>query len=596
MPFIDLSPLMSQQLIPFTLDKKAAKFLYECKKPKLLPPSSASMKIAKDEYVFSHQLIKSAENQWHVLEPEPIGKGEFGVSYKASFKITLTKEKHNYQAEVSATDEIAKIQRVGMRQISHQELVESAVHEAYYQRQQHVRVSSVINTLQEVITVVDNCGISFDKLLPFKPGDLLFPFMKRVDIALHIANEMFILQQRDMVHCDLKPSNICYKEIPADPQRGIPPGQFQIIFIDFGLARKQAYPSDVVVGTLGYMAPEVLHRGEYSYASDMYSLAGIFAELFGCKDTLRLKEQYSLATLLVEAPYCLDGMFADYDLSAVDPYLLEDIHTLINQMQAKNPEQRPTINEVSKFFTSLRARMDAYVKFCADWLSLTEEFKRLEGYYLDWHFLKERHVLQPNTVNRFNSTGPENSLYNRAMIRSMEEIYQQLAPLAKKPKSHYALARQLINDNRLVDIEGADCPYPQLGEVITTLKAENQKLQAALNCFNRHAQSLGDENKFRGSNSSGISHILKILNSDKSPIEKLCELKAFGQQKTENSWANYYSRSHFFGKGRHKNMEELYQKLNRLTLVQDLRQDAYLEEKQFDALNEFIKDNTFTHS
>ncbi|WP_428412770.1 hypothetical protein [Legionella sp.] len=43
-------------------------------------------------------------------------------------------------------------------------------------------------------------------------------------------------------------------------------------------------------------------------------------------------------------------------------------------------------------------------------------------------------------------------------------------------------------------------------------------------------------------------------------------------------------------------MEELYQKLNRLTLVQDLRQDAYIEERQFDELNQFIKDNTFTHS
>jgi hypothetical protein len=43
-------------------------------------------------------------------------------------------------------------------------------------------------------------------------------------------------------------------------------------------------------------------------------------------------------------------------------------------------------------------------------------------------------------------------------------------------------------------------------------------------------------------------------------------------------------------------MEELYQKLNHLTLVQDLRQDSYLEEKQFEELNKFIKDNTFTHS
>ncbi|USQ14427.1 protein kinase [Legionella lytica] len=596
MPFIDLSSLTRLQPTPFLLDKKVAKFLHECKKNKLLPPLSMPIKIAKDDFVFSHQMVKSAENQWHILESEPVGEGQFGVSYKSKFKITITKVKHDYQAEVTATNDIAKIQRVGTRQISHQELVRSTVYEAHLQRQQHVRVSSVIDTKQEVITVVEDCGPSFDKLLPFKPGDVLFPFLKRVEVALHIANEMFILQQREMVHCDIKPSNICYKEIPDDPRRGIPPGQFQIIFIDFGLARKQAYQSESVVGSIGYMAPEVLTGAEYSYASDMYALAGVFAELFGCTNILRNKEVYSLAPLLVNAPYCLDGIFTDYDVSDVDPFLLEDIKTLINQMQAKKPELRPNISVVSKFFTSLRARMDAYNKFCADWFLLTEEFKRLESHYLNWHLLKERHHLESNMPNRLNVSWPASNLFNRAMVRSKEEIYQLLSTLTKKPKSHYVLAKQLVNENRLVDFEGEDCPYPLLDKAIATLNAENLKLDRAINCFNHHAQILGDENKFRGSNSSGISYIFKILNSDKSPIEKLCELKALGHQKTESSWANYYSRSRFFGKGRHENMEELYQKLNRLTLVQDLRQNAYIEERQLEELNQFISENRFTHS
>ena len=596
MPFIDLSLLANQQTTPFFLDKKIAKFLYESNKTKLLPPVSLSIKIAKDEFVFSHPLVKSAANQWHILEPEPVGKGEFGVSYKSKYKITLTKTKHDYQAEVTATNDIAKIQHVGSRSITHDELVKSTLYEAHFQRQQHVRVSSVIDTKQEVITVVEDCGPSLDKLLPFKPEDALFPFMMRVEVALRITNEMSILQQRGIVHRDLKPANICYKEIPEDTQRRIPAGQFQIIFIDFGLAKKLENRSELVVGTLGYMAPEVLAGAEYSYASDMYSLAGVLAEVFGCKNTLLNKEAYSLPQFIVNAPYNLDDIFSDYDVSGVDPFLLNDIKTLINKMHSPSPEQRPTINVISKFFNSLRGRMDAYAKFKDDWLLLTKEFECLENNYLHLHLLKEKHSLEPNKASKFNVAWPASNLFNRAIIRTKEEIYQSLSQLTKKPKSHYELACRLVNENRVADFDEEDYPYPFLDTAIAKLRDENQKLERALNCFNHHAQILGDVNKFRGSNSSGIADILKILNSDKSPIEKLCELKELGRLKTENSWANYYSRSHFFGKGRHEKVEELYQKLNKLTLVQDVRQEVYIEEQQFEDLNKFISDNTFTHS
>jgi serine/threonine protein kinase len=596
MPFIDLNLLARRQTVPFLLDKNAAKFLYECKKPKLIPPVSIPVKTTKDEFLFSHQLIKSGENQWHVLEPEPVGKGEFGVAYKSRFKITITKAMETFQAEVSATNEVVKIQRVGGRSMTHQDLVKSIVQEAHYQRQQHVGVSSVIDTHNEVITVVEDCGTSLDKLFPFKRGDSLFPFMKRVEVALHIVNEMLSLQQRGIIHCDLKPANICYKEIPENPERGVLPGQFRITFIDFGLARKIEQHSNMVVGSLGYMAPEVFRGAGSSYASDIYSLAGVFTELFGCKNTLVYKAAYSVDELLVNAPFSLDGLFTEYDVSDVDSFLLDDIKTLIKRMQEKQPELRPNINLVNKFFTLLHARMEAYNKFCADWDLMANEFKQLETHYLALHFLKERNRLERYKPNRFALAETRSNSFNQAMVHSKEVIYQLLSTLTKKPKSHYELATQLVNENRFADFDGEDSPYPQLGEAIAALRVENLKLRRVLHCFNQHVQILGDENKFRGSNSSGIPLIFGILNSNKSPLEKLCALKEFGRQKTENSWSNYYSRSCFFGQGRHKNMEDLYQKLNGLRLAQDLRQDAYIDEQQFEELNQFINENTFTHS
>jgi tRNA A-37 threonylcarbamoyl transferase component Bud32 len=122
---------------------------------------------------------------------------------------------------------------------------------------------------------------------PIRPDDL-------VPMLLSVADGLASLHARGVVHRDVKPSNIL-----LSPSRAK--------LADFGLARLEAGPdaSDLTaagtaVGTLSYLAPEVLAGAPATSASDIYALgvvafvgltgsmprqAGSIAELVGASDS-----------------------------------------------------------------------------------------------------------------------------------------------------------------------------------------------------------------------------------------------------------------------------------------------------------------------
>lgn len=78
------------------------------------------------------------------------------------------------------------------------------------------------------------------------------------------------LHRRAVLHRDLKPDNILV----------LPDGTVKLL--DFGLAAlRDKYDDSGIVGTLPYMPPEIINGGDYSEASDLYSLALIFYEIAG---------------------------------------------------------------------------------------------------------------------------------------------------------------------------------------------------------------------------------------------------------------------------------------------------------------------------
>lgn len=601
MKYIDLAVLWKKQKGSIFLDEKIAKFLFKQKEGvNFLSPLSGGLASGKSsklsifnsspQFTFSHQLVLSGKNQWHVIDNAHKGKGGFGSVNESKYKIVVTHDEKNkhYQAQLIPVNDVVKIQKPS-GDTPYPELLKRTAKEALRQKKHGVNVVGVVGTGDRVITILEDCGTSLDKLLPFTPSSN-YSFQFRLEVAAHIASEMLLLQQKGVVHRDLKPANICYKKLSN--------GQFLIIFIDFGLAEDVDSKNNLKSsGTLAYMAPEVILGQGSTYQSDMYALAAILGEIFGARDLLKYKELAVNLAELAQAPYCFDGLFTGYDVSEIDPYLLEDIKTLLNSLQSRNPEKRPTIDQINKFLITFPSRMDAYKNFNEQWAVMAKNFAEFEAYHQQMKLLKSKHDLLPFRNKLLHVPNPVSHVFNGRMLHKREEIYKEISTCAL-PLSHYELSKKLIAENRRADFENEDNPYPNLEKVIRMLEQENVKFKNSVRSFNECINVIMDgkqlARKFISTNSTGMRKIAGILSSTLSPLKQLEKLQQIGQSKTTAGFFYFFSHSKFFGKGRHENMEKLYQKLARIDPQKE--QTEYLAKTQLDEITQFIQNTTtFTH-
>ena len=91
-----------------------------------------------------------------------------------------------------------------------------------------------------------------------------------VRIIAHVGSALDALHRAGLVHRDVKPANVMIDEGGS------------AVLTDFGLAKGRAYTvltrPGMVIGTLDYLAPELLRGQEATPATDLYALGGIAYE------------------------------------------------------------------------------------------------------------------------------------------------------------------------------------------------------------------------------------------------------------------------------------------------------------------------------
>lgn len=114
-------------------------------------------------------------------------------------------------------------------------------------------------------------GRTLDEMV--ERGSLTFEDFR--EVAIQTQEALIAAQDLDLVHRDLKPTNVMVTWLPS--------GKFQMKLVDFGLAKFSPKPSlqtidhgDAVFGSIHFMAPEQFERTPLDQRTDMYSMGCMY--------------------------------------------------------------------------------------------------------------------------------------------------------------------------------------------------------------------------------------------------------------------------------------------------------------------------------
>ena len=249
---------------------------------------------------------------------EPAGKGAFSVCYKCidvkSNEIYLAKE---IEKAKFSQEEI--------------EIHKSLRHENIVSFQEYIEYPGDENNY----LIIEFCANKDLLSLIKKRGKLT-----EIEVQYYITqliHALIYLHSNNIIHRDLKPGNIFLDE------------HMKLKLGDFGLAR-HLYRGDKItdkVGTLNYMAPEIIEANGYYYEVDIWAVGIIIYQLI--IGVLPFKGDNNL-----ETENKIKEALIKYPENAIISNAAED---LIKQILVKDPKERPSLRQILEhdFFTLGRA-------------------------------------------------------------------------------------------------------------------------------------------------------------------------------------------------------------------------------------------------
>ena len=146
-----------------------------------------------------------------------------------------------------------------------------------------------------------------------------------VRVVRQVAGGLDVLHAAGLVHRDVKPSNVMLDQ------------DGRALLTDFGLARSQAWtmltrPGEVM-GTLDYIAPELILGGTAGPVSDIYALGCLTYECLTGEPPFARHEALRVASAHIEQP--------PPDPTTLRPDITSDLSWAILRALEKNPADRP---------------------------------------------------------------------------------------------------------------------------------------------------------------------------------------------------------------------------------------------------------------
>ncbi len=189
----------------------------------------------------------------------------------------------------------------------------------------HSNVAVLYNFLRDrndnfmVMEYVD--GTNLEKLLKQNGG---LPFESVLKIMIQALDGLHHAHEKGILHRDIKPANLMLT------REGI------VKLMDFGIARmvgsQRITRADRIVGTLEYMAPELLDGSEASVQSDLYAIGVLMYELLSGKMPFEASTDSTLITqILTKKPIPLRSRIGN---------LPKKVEEILDTLLQKKPEKR----------------------------------------------------------------------------------------------------------------------------------------------------------------------------------------------------------------------------------------------------------------